>query len=209
MHITYAFSNYAGFLFDLQYDSHELSQIGIFPAGPHVGLEVPEAMGLHPGWEYPGSQTEWQTVVPLAVWISPSQAAQSGMTVWSSSMYSLFAVTYHAKNTDPANNSDIDITVSPWQILHIVESGTYHLSASDWVYMTEGGMYFENYPGYGRWFHVPEGTTSVWIPASAFVATNAWIQNVAGHGIEHIPEPAAIGLVLGGMGLVVLARRRR
>ena len=208
MHVTFAFTNYAGFLFDLRYDGHELSHIGVTPLPPHVGIEVPDVPGLHPGWDWPGSMTSPQTVVPIAVWISPGQAMQSGMTVNSTSLVPLFMVTGHAKNTTPANNSDIDITISAWQILHIVQSGSYHITQSDWVYKTSQGYEWEPFPGYGHWFHAL-GTTTTFIPMSAYVATNAWIQNVAGFGIEHVPEPAAIGLMVVGVASFVLARRRR
>jgi len=160
MHVTFAFTNYAGFLFDLRYDGHELSHIGVTPLPPHVGIEVPDVPGLHPGWDWPGSMTSPQTVVPIAVWISPGQAMQSGMTVNSTSLVPLFMVTGHAKNTTPANNSDIDITISAWQILHIVQSGSYHITQSDWVYKTSQGYEWEPFPGYGHWFHALGTTTT-------------------------------------------------
>jgi hypothetical protein len=205
MHVTFAFTNYAGLLFDLQYDSHELSQINVFPAGNHMGIQG-AGPGMYSMLEFPGSQTEWQTVFPLAAWVSG--ATQTGMTVSSSGLYPVFGVSFHAKNTDPANNSDIDISASVWQILHIVDSGTYPISPSDYFYKTEMGYEWELQPGAGYWFHNPV-TGSTFIPASAFVATNAWINNVAGFGIEHIPEPAALGLVAAGVAAFVLARRRR
>ncbi len=204
MHVTYAFTNYAGMLFDLQYDSHELSQVIVSPAGPHNKLEVPDTTGLYDSWEFPGSQSDWQVVFPLAVWVPG--AAASGINVNSSSMYPLFNLDFHAKNTTIANNGDIDITASVWQILHIVESASYNIAASDYFYKTVNGIDWA-YPGQGRWFHNPaDGTT--FIPASAFVATNNWINNVAGVGIEHVPEPAAAACMLLGVGGLIYARRR-
>jgi hypothetical protein len=209
MHVTFAFTNYAGFLFDLQYDGHELSQIGIFPAGPHVGVEVPGVPGLFEGWTFPGSQSSPQVVSPIAVWVDPGLAQQSGITVNASSLITLFHMTFHAKNTTPANNSDIDITSSPWQILHIVASGTFHLSESMWLYMSPGGDEFAPTPGGGVWVHHQGTTTNLFIPQSAFVATNNFIVNTGGIGIDHIPAPGALAMVVAGLGLGAVAHRRR
>lgn len=210
MHVTWAFSNYAGFLFDLKYDSHELSYLILGPAGPHVAIEVPDTMGLYSCWEYSGSQSFWQTVSPIAVWISPADAQESGMLVSTSALVSLFWIGGSAKNTNYHFNSDIDITISAWQILHLVPfvgpPPLYHLSSNAWVYKTAAGGWAQ--PGTGTWLQVP-GSTSTIIVSSAFVATNFWVQNVAGYGIEHVPEPAAVLLMLVGTGAMITGRLRR
>jgi hypothetical protein len=202
MHITFAFTNFAGLLFDLTYDGHETSLLNVGPAAPYQ-MYGPTGGPLD-FIELPGSISESPTVFPMSVW--HPNAAQSGTLVESSGMYPLFWVSGHAKNTTPLNNSDIDITISVWQILHIVNSGTYGASPSDYFYMTMGGQNYEMIPGMGTWVHNTH--TIVFLPASAFVATNAWISNVAGYGIEHVPEPVSLLLLVGGAGALLVGRRR-
>jgi hypothetical protein len=194
MHVTFAFTNYAGVLFDLQYDGSEMSSLVVSPLGPHFGNI----------YTLSGSQQSTQVAFPLSVW--HPNAVNSGTTVQSSSLVPLFAIEGHAKNTTPANNSDIDISISVWQILHIVSSGTYVVNASDYVYVSPAGGYAP--PLEGTWLHVSE-TFTTFIPQSAFVATNAFVNNVAGFGIEHVPEPVSALLLLGGSGALFVGRRRR
>jgi hypothetical protein len=208
MHVSYAFTNYAGFLFELQYDGHEMNQITMTPVGSHTGLEVPAEFGLKTSWVFPGSQPGMQTVPWVAAWINPDLAMGSGITVSQSQLIPVFNISGQAKNTSLINNSDIDITLNAWQILHLVNTGTYQIGASDWLYLTQHGNDFESNPGNGRWFH-QTATQTIQIPASFFVATNAFIQNVAGFGIEHIPVPGAWALIGSGLGIGALARRRR
>jgi hypothetical protein len=208
MHITSAFGNYAGFLFDLQYDGNEMSYVNVTPAGPHIGIQVPGVPGILPGATFPGSQSSVQVVSPVALWIDPAVAAQSGIYLGSSSLVPLFNITGHAKNTTPLNNSDIDITVSAWQILHIVTSGDYLLRPGSWVYWDASLNWAA--PGTGTWYYIVGTTTVSWfIPQSAFVATNRYITNTGGYGIEHVPEPVSILLLVGGVGAFATGRRRR
>jgi hypothetical protein len=196
MHVTYAFTNYAGLLFDLAYDGAETSVLNVSPAGPHVGNT----------YELFGSECGWTVAFPVSVW--HPNAVNSGATVNSSSLVPAFFLSGHAKATTTGNNSDIDITASVWQILHIVQSGTYQVAASDWLYLTMGGVNFESQPMMGTWFH-PTSTMQMFIPASAFLATNAWIDNAGGYGIEHIPEPLSALLLMAGAGALVRGRRMR
>ena len=206
MHVTYAFTNYAGFLFELQYDGDEMNSITVTPAGPHTGIEVPTAFLLKNSWVFPGSQTSPQTVPWIAAWVP--EAEGSGISVGVSELIPLVNFTGLAKNTTSANNSDIDVTLNAWQILHIVNTGTFQVQASDWLYLTRFGNDFQNNPGNGRWFH-QTATETIQIPASFFVATDGFIENVAGFGIEHIPTPGAWALIASGLGIGALARRRR
>jgi hypothetical protein len=168
---------------------------------------LPSTPGLVPYLDFPGSFSSSHIISPIAAWIDPGLAQQSGIPVGSSQIVPLFQITGHAKNTTPLYNSDIDVRVSAWQILHIVQSGQYHLGSSTWVYLDPAGN-FAHEPGQGRWYHHEGSSTVVFIPRSAFVATNNFIQNTGSFGIEHVPEPAAGALMLAGLGVAVFARRR-
>jgi hypothetical protein len=208
MHVTYAFTNYAGFLFELQYDADEMTNITFRPAGPHAGLEHSRQYLVRSILDYNDGTPNWGTPPAwIAAWAS--DATVSGIPVGTSELIPLFNVTGHATNTTPLNNSDIDVTLPEvWQILHIVNTGTYQVKAGDWIYKDRFQIDFKATPGLGRWWQQAV-TTTVEIPASFFVATNDFIQNAAGLGIEHIPTPGAWALIASGLGLGALARRRR
>jgi hypothetical protein len=63
-------------------------------------------------------------------------------------------------------------------------------------------------PGFGEWVHNPQ-TFTVHVVNSLFWATTTWISGVGAVGVEHVPEPASAMLVLGGLGTLIAARRRR
>ncbi len=207
---TLGIQNYAGFLFDLQYDGEEMSFISLLPTGPHSGIEQPFGP-ITNTVSFNGSNNIMNTVEPLAVWVPQAIAQASGTVVDNSQVLSLFHVRLHAKNTSTANNSDIDVRISQLGVIrHNTQAGVVvTLQASDWVYVSGNfpGAPFAQY-GEGEWVHVSDtGVFSV--PPSAFYATNASKGPNAGLGIEHVPEPASIGLLIGGGLLLAVGRLRR
>jgi hypothetical protein len=201
--------NYAGLLFDLRYDGHELSDLTIWPIGFHKFIEVPSTMGLWDSWVFPGSQSSPQTILPVAAWIRTDFAMQSGITLgYPSSVVSLFGLAGHAKNTFTCNNSDIDITISAWQIVHIAGAQFVQLGPGSWIYVTPGGTDLATVPGAGIWQQLTTWLSTTLAP-SAFVATNVNVGNVAGYGIEHVPEPLSLLLLAAGVGMAAVGRARR
>ncbi len=161
-----AITNYAGFLFDLEYDGSEVFDIGILPAGPHTHIEIPGLVPNSPGfltsqsWFFFGSDNQVHREEPLAAWINPAQAMASGIILDNSQVTSLVFVDFHAKNTTTANNSDIDIRVSQLGVIRhvpsIQQSQFAVLPASAWVYVTPDNdpalsqvVWAQNGPGSG------------------------------------------------------------
>jgi hypothetical protein len=218
LHVSWTATNYCGFLIDLQYDGLEMSSITLQPLAPHMWVEPPGGGALFSFVGFAGSQPGMTTVSPIAFWINPTQAAGSGMTIHHTDILPMFRVAGHVKAVpNPPHsevvNSDVDITISVWDIWHIAQPGAYTLFPSDWVYKTIGGMNWEFEPGFGKWIHNPD-TVVTFVPASAFIATGMSHSNVAGYGIDHYAaptpiEPLSIILVLGGVGAVVAGRLRQ
>ncbi len=215
---TGAITNYAGFLFDLQYDGHEVSELGVLPSGPHVALELPGAGGLTDFALFLGSNSTVQRVEPVAAWIDPGLAIQSGMTLPNSLVTTLVHVTFHAKNTTTAYNSDTDIHISQLGVIRHVPFGQtsqiVSLPASAWVYATPDNdpalsqINWASGPGGGVWKHIAVDK-NVHIFGSAFWATPIFNGHAASYGIEHVPEPATIGLLAAGMVAIGIGRMRR
>lgn len=175
--------NYAGLVFVVLYDPGEISALGVAPAGPHF-LTFGTA-----------TVTAWH-----------NNAAGSGVNPAASSVLSVFQLTGTAINTTTANNSDVDLSINAWRIIHIPETTLFTLQVSDLIYVTPLGFQKEFVPGNGVWDHVTFGVTT-FITASAFVARQ--ISSIAGYGIEHVPEPISVSLLLAGIGLVAFRPRRR
>jgi hypothetical protein len=209
VHLAWEYPHYAGMVFRLTFDGHEISSLGLRESGPHTMMEVPGVHGALSGYTFPGSQSSEQVISPIAIWISASQAMGSGISLNTlSTPISLFHLSAHVKNSCAADNSDIDVTVTPFVIWHNYLSVTWQLGNSAWVYKTVSGTNWEMTPGAGYWFPA-SGLT--FVPVSAFFAIGAPddLRNVAGFGIEHIPEPASLLLLLGGAGAMVTGRLRR
>jgi hypothetical protein len=175
--------NYAGLVFVVFYDPSETSALGVAAAGPHF-LTFGTA-----------TVTAWH-----------NNAANSGVNPAPSSVLSVFRLTGAAINTTTANNSDVDLLISAWRIIHIPDTTFFTLQMSDLVYVTPLGFQKEFVPGNGVWSHATFGGTT-FITASAFVARQ--ISNVAGYGIEHVPEPISVSLLLAGIGMVAFRPQRR
>ncbi len=204
-------SNYAGFLFDLQYDGGEVSSLTMFPSGPHAVFSLPGG-GVADTLSFAGSDGNHHTVQPLAVWVDPAVAVGSGTFLPNSQVTSLFFVEFHAKNTTPANNSDLDIHISQLGVIrHNVDQGVVvTLQASDWVYLVanQPGASFAPF-GQGTWVHLSDTTIVTNMPPSAFYATARSLGEAASYGIEHVPEPASFGLLIAGAACCAVGRFRR
>jgi hypothetical protein len=211
-HSTFAFTNWAGVILDITIDQN--------PAEAHFwGAVGRPADGVPPGGAgfFPtfsglgGTYPPGYTVVTF--W--SNNAMLSGTTpattpLGSSDVFNLGMITFHASNTDPQYNSDVDIVFSAWNIFHVTPDQStmiWEVPASIWLYGPVEGEWYPTEPGQGIWWHNPD-TFTVHVQNSMFWATTAWISAVGSIGVEHIPEPAAVAFVLMGLGVLVAARRR-
>ncbi len=154
------------------------------------------------------------------VWLNA--ANKSGASPPISQTIRLGSFNVSVVGSDPANNSDIDLTFKSlvFNIYHVgpqPNSGQLRLEISDWVYVPPGGTTSEwgnpGVPpppaGQGSWLHVQTPKTLHAMPKSWFFGTSVNITHQGGIGIEHVPAPGAIALLAGGLGMFGLARRRR
>jgi hypothetical protein len=202
--LGFPFDNYAGMLFDLKFDGAEISYLNLSLAGPHNSLTVQGVTGVFIGLSVQTPLSAQSTLSKLAVW-HPS-ATNGGTSVSASSIMNLFRLNGYVRNTTAQNNSDIDITIVPYVIRHNQTSAMAVLGQSVWMYRTSLGGWAQ--PGQGTWVHVTTAVSTS-LPASAFYAFGGTIVNTGGYGIEHMPEPASLLLLLGGAGAMVTGRLRR
>ncbi len=62
--------------------------------------------------------------------------------------------------------------------------------------------------GEGTWVHILEDHTAH-NARSWFFGTSTFVTHQGGWGIEHVPAPGGIAMMVGGLGMMGLARRRR
>lgn len=203
-HSTFAYSNWAGVVIDINIDPNpkEAQFVGALGAPGFF----PTLYGMPTGSGSAAVVTFWH-----------SQWQQSGISNGpASSPFPVGDFLFHATHTDPIYNSDIDITFSAWNIWHVTalqSSTSFAVPTSIWLYVPIGapagawGQY-PVYPGEGVWAHVTESFTAH-VMASALWATNAFISGQGGVGVEHLPEPASAVILMGGLGSLWMARRRR
>ena len=158
------------------------------------------------------------------VWLNA--ASKSGASPLISSVVRLGSFNVQVVGSDPANNSDIDLTFKStvFNIYHVgpmANSDRLTLEISDWVYVPPGATTSVwGDPGAapppiggGTWLHVQTPKTfhanNNAAGQSWFFGTSVAITHEGGIGIEHIPAPGAIALLAGGLGMFGLARRRR
>lgn len=198
---TYTWGNWVGVGFGIDYDPTEVNFVGV-TAGP--GLLATSSGGATVTIWNPGGATQL-----------PPQ----------SSVFTLANVTFNAQNTTTANNGDVDITFDGGGMYH--PFNIYGATPfSGWVtYMAPSNLLYVGFTPGGQ-----PMTASQWAPGVE-MGEGTWIHNTTykevtllagmfwgratdviaqgGIGVEHVPEPAAAILVLGGIGALVVARRRR
>jgi hypothetical protein len=203
-HSTFAYTNWAGIGFFVNFDPTEVNYIGTTGINGHF---VTYAGGGGPS--------------PIVtVW--NSNAVNSGIFNGPSSVpFPVARVTFHATNTnDPGLNSDVDITFnsgwtySPFNIFHVTaaqESGFFSVGSSALLYVPFGatGRQWQPVPpGQGTWIHYSGTTFTIHAQQSMFFGTSFFMSGQGGIGVEHVPEPASAACLLAGLGTLVFARRR-
>lgn len=200
----YAYGNWVGASFGVSYDPTEVNFVGI-TAGP--GLMATYAGGA------PG---------PIATIWNPGGAMQQPPI---SSVFQLANFTFNAINTTTGNNGDVDIAFdaggqyypfdiwgatpfAPWTLsmpssfmlyVGFTAGGEVPLPASQWAPVTMGE---------GTWIHNTV-TASFEVLTSMFWGRPDDLMAQGGIGVEHVPEPGAAILMVAGIGMLVVARRRR
>lgn len=208
-HATSAFPDWAGANIVIKWDTTEVNFTGVTPMAGYM-VTSPFAPVLTTAGEY--------SVGAFTVW-APG-AFQSGMFNGPvSSPFTIANFDFNAVGTTPANNSDNDILFGPFftfpwgfNIFHFASTGPFMFLASDMVYLSTAGgnpvMPSTPEPGQGAWFHVAS-SGALPVQASNFLGTATFFALEGAVGVEHVPEPASILLVLSGAGSLLIARRRR
>jgi hypothetical protein len=198
-HSTFAYTNWGGVIVDINIDTNP-REANFFGANGSVGF----------------FETFGTASVPIVTFWATS-AYHSGTTNHASQTVQLGNLDFHASHTNPINNSDTDITFSAWNIFHVTQtaaSGNGNVPASNLLYVRPGqavstwGQGVAPRPGEGVWVHNPS-PHPVHLAASWFFATGTFVTGAWGVGVEHVPEPAAAAMLIGGAGIMLVARRRR
>jgi hypothetical protein len=205
--------NWAGYRLSVHVlDASEVDVVGVTLAD---GTYYPEPFGA---W----SQNT-QSVVKFFTFWAPNAMA-SGTQVVGSQNIPAGWITLHAKNTDPINNSDVDLALDFANIRHLMPAqatDTLVLKASwsiwalsQWEPTFLPELPYPVTPGNpdASWKHIPFTTTIHFtqsVPGSNFILSalnTAWV------GIEHVPEPASVVLLIFGgaaVGMSLISRWRR
>ncbi len=196
-HVTFGFGNWAGVHFSALIDPTEANFTGFTPAQGFITTGAG------------GSITVWST-----------NASNSGQSVFTSVPIPLGSLTLHAKGATPLNNGDVDVVFqNVFNIQHVTSvsaSATTLFSTATWVYLppavpvSQWGQGTPPQVGDGVWVHLT-ATLSVHLNESWFWGTSFFFSpgDSGGIGIENVPAPASMAILMGGFGAVGFARRRR
>jgi hypothetical protein len=206
-HSTYAFTNWAGAIIDINFDTTEISFLGAVGRLPD-GI-TPGAAGFTPTYSgMSGTYPPGYTVVSF--W--SNNAINSGTTpattpLGASNTFPLGAVTFHFSGTI-VDDGLADVTFTAWNIWHVTpdqSTASWSVPGSVWLYGPTPGVWEPTPPGQGVWWHNP-ATIVTHVTASMFWATQTWISGVG--DLSVVPEPTSFGFVLAGLSAIALARRR-
>ena len=196
-HVTFGFPNWAGVHITANIDPTEASFAGFTPAQGFITTGAG------------GSITVWST-----------NASNSGQSVFTSVPIPLGSLQLHAKGTTPLNNGDIDVVFqNVFNIFHVAPvsaSATTLFSTATWVYLPPAvpvSQWGQGAPPQvvdGVWVHLTASLT-VHLNQSWFWGTSFFFNPGAsgGIGIENVPAPASMAILMGGFGAIGFARRRR
>ncbi len=196
-HVTFGFGNWAGVHFSAIIDPTEANFTGFTPAQGFITTGAA------------GSITVWST-----------NASNSGQSVFTSVPIPLGSLTLHAKGATPLNNGDVDVVFqNVFNIQHVTSvsaSATTLFSTATWVYLppavpvSQWGQGTPPQVGDGVWVHLT-ATLTVHLSESWFWGTSFFFNPGAsgGIGIENVPAPASMAILMGGFGAIGFARRRR
>lgn len=173
---------------------------------------------------FPGTSDQNASSAGLATVWHPN-ALNSGTVGSASDPIPILDLELHAKNTTIMNNSDTDVQVRVWNIRHlnpgpgstmlVLQESDYMYGTANFNQVTQSELPpFVIQPREGTWFHVGPTVGAqkvIHVPAGLGSAFYATLAGTALIGIEHVPEPTSIAMVLGGVGALVMARvsRRR
>jgi hypothetical protein len=206
-------SNYAGYR--VKFHITDGKEVSVLPTSTFYKTEMvttpagktPVIVGASP-LDFPQS-LPGQSLTIVKTFFN-SAAANSGSAPEESKWIPMAKLDLHAKSTNMGQNSDVDMTVMAWCILHLRPGqGSTQFRRSALVWATSNfqpspeqpipslGPHF-NDPN-GQWKHIPFTWHLQPGFGSQFVATFLGTVTI---GIEHVPEP--IAGVMAGSGLLLL-----
>lgn len=179
-------SDVAGFLLEIHVtDPSEVDILGVNAVHPAVNLLV----GGIPATISPSD------VLFFTAWIPSPTATNSG--IFLSTTTTAFDVTVKLLNTNAGTNSDTDFSIFNHAIFHATTSTTIFTSDFFWA-------------GRGQPRQTATSSSFTVSPGSFFAFFTSFTS--ASFGVQHVPEPASLPLMAGGLLCLVIGlrfRRRR
>ncbi|MCH8005908.1 MAG: PEP-CTERM sorting domain-containing protein [Planctomycetes bacterium] len=200
-HVTFGFGDWAGVHFSTIIDPTEANFTGFTPA---QGFNTTGAAGS------------------VTVWLA--NASNSGQSVFTSVPIPLGSLVLHAKGATPLkNNGDIDVVFQKvFNIFHVAPATTQSFSTTTgligtWLYLPPAvpvSLWGQGTPpqvGDGVWVQLTAKQQPLQLNLSWFWGTSFFFDPGAsgGIGIENVPAPASVAILIGGFGAFGFARRRR